>query len=156
MAIDVVIGQLQKEMFTNVCTHYIKSPNRQKEKLDCSYGNRAHAFRQTEQLLSSSRKKNRLKSQHSSTVSGRQTNVEYRLYSHSLLCPVRCSFNSRRFVMIPVQMSVMSVCTKTVQDRCASFSVSRCYCIYFTTALCDRIGLYDIIILKRLFIPQRC
>lgn len=48
MAIDMVIGQLEKEMSTNVCTHYIKSSNRQKGKLDCSYGNGAHAFRQTE------------------------------------------------------------------------------------------------------------
>lgn len=109
MAIDMVIGQLQKEMSTNVCTHCIKSPNRQKEILDCSYGNGAHASRQTEQLLSNSRNKKRFNSQHSSTVSGRQINVKYPRYSHSLICPMMCSHQSRKFVTVSVQLSVMSV-----------------------------------------------
>lgn len=158
MAIDMVIGQLQKEMSTNVCTHCIKSPNRQKEILDCSYGNGAHASRQTEQLLSNSRNKKRFNSQHSSTVSGRQINVKYPRYSHSLICPMMCSHQSRKFVTVSVQLSVMSgvfFSAEIIQDRCASLSVSSCIdCIYFTTVLCGRVGLYDAIILKWLFIPQ--
>lgn len=117
MAIEMVIGQLQKEMSTNVCTHYIKSPNRQKEKLDCSYGNWAHAFRQTEKLLSlcTSRKQRRLKSRASSTVWQRQTNVKYPLYWHSLLCAVMCAFQSRTFTKISVQsVFVQKLCEQVL------------------------------------------